>query len=160
MSDKVHKLEELKRESKEQQRRAEKMKEDAQRHKVEVATLEQASSSMKEGLSDLDSQNAAKAIRDLDRAKDAAHKEIDRLRTERDRLLKDNDDMTQRVKKAHQRVRAVGRQLDLIRGASKGEVARLIGEANSSLKSEWNDLTAADSTLSSARVSLQQIKFE
>lgn len=160
MSDKSRKLEDIKREGKEQTRRAVQMKEEAKRHKIEVDTLDQASATLKEGRAELESAEANNLIRDLDRAKDSAKKEIDRLKAERERLLGLNENMADKVKGAQQRNRKVGMQLGLIRSAAQGEVAGQLDEISNGLKGEWNNLTLTDSMLSSARLKLQLIKID
>jgi len=160
MGDKSRKLESLKHEGKEQVRRAEKMKEDAMRHKKEVDGLEEAATLLKQGQTELESAEGADAIRGLERAKNAAKMEIDRIRTDRERLLGENKKLTESVKRAQQISRSVGQRLEQIRNSAQGEVAREITTVTKSLGNEWNGLIEADLTLSTARLKLQQIRIE
>ena len=160
MSDKTRKLEDLKREGKDQERRAEQMKTEAERHKKEVDTLEQASATLKKGLAELETPESVAAIRDLDRAKDSAKSDIDRLKSERERLMAENARMSETIKNAQQRSRTVGQQLALIHGAAQGETATMIGEVKKLLGSEWNHLVSTDAMLSTARLKLQQLKID
>ena len=159
MTGKKRKLEDIKREGKESERRATQMKDDVAHHKKEVDALEKASSALKEARTELESDRSERDIQDLDRARDAAKKSLEDLKTERDHLLSENEIKADSVSGAQKLNRKASAQLGQLRGAATGEVARVIEEKTNSLKAEWDELNATGVVLSVAKLKLQTLEI-
>lgn len=158
--DKKRRHEDIKREGKEQERRAEQMKAEADRHMKDVEALEKAAAELKAAGEEMESDRSEKDIQDLERARDSRKEKLEELKTERDKLLRENESGADIINRRQQLNRKAGSQIGGQRGKATGEVATLLDQKVESLKAEWNELNATAVVFSSAKLKLQLLKIE
>lgn len=142
-----------------QQLRAGDLQEEVNLHRERITKLEDVVKSLRAQLTDLTSDGVEMAIIASERAADESKRSMEEARGERDRLLKENEEMSEKVAGSYEQKKRSQQQLETLMLSASGAVRGDLQAGIDALERDRNQLGFADALLKEAREKLKAINI-